>query len=127
MVLVVEVDEVLDVGLVTVVELVPDDPLAVVEVEEVGVAAVPRVVDVEPTRVSTVSDVTLTVDDVGTSTVDPTAGSVAPVTLVLDTVPLDSITLPRTIDTAPHDSANATMRARIHPPINLVQVGMLAV
>jgi hypothetical protein len=46
---------------------------------------------------------------------------------VWGTVPLDSMTPPRTIETAPHDKASATIKARSHPPISRVHASIPAV
>ncbi len=116
----------LDVGLVTVVELVPVCRAVVVDVKGPDVTAVDRVVEVVPTGVSIVPKAMLVVDEVVTSSVGPVVESEALGT-ISGTAPLDSMTLPRTIDTAPHDSANATIRASTHPPINLDHVGIQAV
>lgn len=122
-----DVDELVG-ELIAVVELVPVDALVVGGVDGVDVAAVFRVIEVGSGVESVVKVLSTDTED---EEVDGRDEPILVVSLALGTVrgtaPLDSMTPPRTIETAPHESANATIKARIHPPISRVHAGIPAV
>jgi hypothetical protein len=98
--------------LVAVVELVPVDALVVGAVDGAEVAAVSCVFEVGSGTESVVAGLSTDTED---EEFDGRGN------------PLVSMTPPRTIETAPHDKANATIKARSHPPISRVHAGIPAV
>lgn len=107
-------------------------PTVVEVVELVDVTAVTRVVleVVSPPPVLSDGNDVAVLGSPGALTVVVDASAVASGVVLVSAgraagmVPLASMTLPRTIETAPQDRARATMSARAHPPMSRVQVGM---
>lgn len=119
------VDDELVGELIAVVELVPVEALVVSGVGGADVGAVSRVVELGSGAESMVPGMSTDTED---EEVDGRDEPILVVSLALGTVrrtaPLVSMTPPRTIETAPHESANATIKARIHPPISRVHAGI---
>ena len=116
------------------VVLVVDEPSAVVAVVDDPssvVLAVPIEV-VDDSSATPVDDelvATESVENSGSATDDDPAivePSVKPFEsgTLCGIVPLDSMTDPRTIDTAPHERVNARTNASVHPPISRTQVAV---